>query len=52
MRTAHPDFLSDPLPFFQVSPEKFDAVWETNLRGWFLVSRSLHPSLSTNGSRF
>ncbi len=53
MRTVNPDFLSHPLPFFQVSPEKFDAVLETNLRGYFLVSRVFAPVfIHQGGGRF
>ncbi|MCL5972264.1 MAG: SDR family oxidoreductase [Firmicutes bacterium] len=53
MRTVNPDFLTEPMPFFQVSPEKFDAVLETNLRGYFLVSRAFAPVfIHQGGGRF
>ena len=40
MRTVNPQFLTDPMPFFRVSPDRFDDVIRTNLTGYFLVSRA------------
>ncbi len=43
MRTGNPRFFSDPRPFFEVSPEAFADVIETNLTGYFLVARAFAP---------
>jgi len=40
MRTVNPRFLTDPQPFWEVSPEGFRAVVDTNLTGYFLVARA------------
>jgi len=37
MRTVNPRFLSDPRPFWEVSPSGFHDVVETKLDGSFLV---------------
>ena len=43
MRTVNPRFLTDPKPFFEVSPEGFRDVIETNLTGYFLVAKAFIP---------
>jgi gluconate 5-dehydrogenase len=40
MRTVNPDFLTDPQPFWEVPPDGFRAVIDTNLTGYFLVARA------------
>lgn len=40
MRTVNPHFMTDPMPFFRVSPVGFTDVIATNLTGYFLVSRA------------
>jgi NAD(P)-dependent dehydrogenase (short-subunit alcohol dehydrogenase family) len=40
MRTVNPHFITDPLPFWEVSPDGFRAVVDTNLTGYFLVARA------------
>lgn len=40
MLTVNRRFLTDPQPFFHVSPERFDDFVRTNLTGYFLVSRA------------
>ena len=40
MRTVNPHFVTDPLPFWEVSPDGFRAVVDTNLTGYFLVARA------------
>ena len=40
MRTVNPRFTTDPQPFWEVSPEGFRAVIDTNLTGYFLVARA------------
>lgn len=49
MRTVNPRFLSDPRPFFEVSPEAFADVIETNLTGYFLVARAFAPVFVAQG---
>lgn len=49
MRTVNPDFMTTPQPFYQVTPEQFDAVLETNLRGYFLVARAFTPVFLDQG---
>lgn len=43
MRTVNPRFLVEPLPFFEVPPDKFADVVATNLTGYFLVARAFAP---------
>lgn len=40
MRTVNPDFLSRPQGFWEVEPDGFRAVVDTNLTGYFLVARA------------
>jgi gluconate 5-dehydrogenase len=49
MRTVNPHFLSDPQPFWAVSPQGFRDLVETNLTGYFLVSRAVVPRLLEAG---
>ena len=41
MRTVNPRFLSQPHGFWEVPPDGFRAVVDTNLTGYFLVAREL-----------
>lgn len=50
MRTVNPHFLTDPKPFFEVTPEQFRAVLETNLTGYFLVARAFVPRFIEQGT--
>ena len=50
MRTVNPRFLSDPQPFWAVSPGGFRDVVATNLTGYFLVARAVVPRLVAAGS--
>lgn len=43
MRTVNPEFLTTPTPFFEMSTAKFRDVIETNLTGYFIVSRIFVP---------
>lgn len=45
MRTVNPDFLSIPQQFYHVSPQGFRDIIETNLTGYFLVSKAFAPLL-------
>jgi gluconate 5-dehydrogenase len=50
MRTVNPHFLTDPQPFYRVSPDGFRAVVDTNLTGYFLVARAVTPRMLARGS--
>lgn len=49
MRTVNPRFFEEPMPFFEVPPERFSDVVATNLTGYFLVARAFAPSLVAAG---
>lgn len=50
MRTVNPRFMTDPLPFWEVSPEGFRGVLETKITGSFLVARAIVPRMLAAGS--
>jgi NAD(P)-dependent dehydrogenase (short-subunit alcohol dehydrogenase family) len=45
MRTVNPRFLTDPQPFWEVSPAGFRDVVETKVTGSFLVARAIVPRM-------
>ncbi|MGX9134940.1 SDR family NAD(P)-dependent oxidoreductase [Rummeliibacillus sp. JY-2-4R] len=49
MRTVNPQFLTEPQPFFQVSPNGFRDLIDTNVTGYFLVSRGFVPFMVEQG---
>lgn len=49
MRTVNPKFMTRPQPFYEVTPEGFRDVIDTNLTGYFLVSRAFAPLLVAQG---
>jgi NAD(P)-dependent dehydrogenase (short-subunit alcohol dehydrogenase family) len=49
MRTVNPGFLSEPQGFWNVSPDGFRGVIETNLTGYFLVAREVTPRMLAAG---
>jgi NAD(P)-dependent dehydrogenase (short-subunit alcohol dehydrogenase family) len=49
MRTVNPRFMTDPLGFWEVPPDGFRAVIETNLIGYFLVAREVTPRMLAAG---
>ena len=49
MRTVNPRFLTDPQPFWQVSPHGFRDLVATNLTGYFLVARAVVPRMLSAG---
>src|SRR3954451_25192530 len=49
MRTVNPRFMTDPKPFWAVSPDGFRDVVATNLTGYFLVARAVVPRLLSAG---
>jgi gluconate 5-dehydrogenase len=49
MRTVNPSFLTSPQPFYEVSPDGFRAVVDTNLTGYFLTARAVVPRMLAAG---
>jgi NAD(P)-dependent dehydrogenase (short-subunit alcohol dehydrogenase family) len=49
MRTVNPRFLTDPQPFWEVSPEGFRAVLDTKATGSFLLAREIVPRMLDAG---
>jgi NAD(P)-dependent dehydrogenase (short-subunit alcohol dehydrogenase family) len=49
MRTVNPRFLSDPQPFWEVSPDGFRDVLETKATGCFLMARAVVPLMLEQG---
>jgi NAD(P)-dependent dehydrogenase (short-subunit alcohol dehydrogenase family) len=49
MRTVNPRFLVEPQPFFEVTPEGFRNLIDTNLTGYFLVARGFAPLMIEQG---
>lgn len=45
MRTVNPAFITDPQPFFKVPAQGFRDLIDTNLTGYFLVSKAFIPLL-------
>jgi NAD(P)-dependent dehydrogenase (short-subunit alcohol dehydrogenase family) len=50
MRTVNPRFLSQPQGFWDVPPDGFRAVVDTNLTGYFLVAREVTVRMLAAGS--
>jgi NAD(P)-dependent dehydrogenase (short-subunit alcohol dehydrogenase family) len=50
MRTVNPQFMTQPQAFWEVPPEGFRAVIETNLTGYFLVAREVTPRMLAAGA--
>lgn len=50
MRTVNPRFITEPRPFWTVSPAGFRDVVATNLSGYFLVARVVVPRLLAAGA--
>ena len=49
MRTVNPHFLTEPLGFWQVSPDGFRDLLTTNVVGYFLVARAVVPHMLEAG---
>ena len=49
MHRVNPDFFSSPEPFFKLSPNEFRDAIDTNLTGYFLVSRGFVPLMIDKG---
>ena len=50
MRTVNPRFMTHPRGFWQVPPDGFRAVIDTNLTGYFLVAREVTPRMLDAGT--
>lgn len=50
MRTVNPRFMTHPRGFWEVPPDGFRAVVETNLTGYFLVAREVTPRMLAAGA--
>ncbi len=49
MRTVNPNFLSEPQPFWEVTPAGFRDVVETKVVGCFLMARAVVPLMLDQG---
>jgi NAD(P)-dependent dehydrogenase (short-subunit alcohol dehydrogenase family) len=49
MRTVNPDFMTRPMPFYQVNPDGFRDLMATNVVGYFLVARQVVPHMLQAG---
>lgn len=49
MRTVNPRFMTDPQPFWDVSPEGFRDVIATKVTGSFLIAREVAPRMLAEG---
>ena len=49
MRSVNPRFLTEPQPFWDVSPAGFRDLVATNLTGYFLVARAVAPRFLAAG---
>jgi NAD(P)-dependent dehydrogenase (short-subunit alcohol dehydrogenase family) len=49
MRTVNPDFMTEPMGFWQVSPDGFRDLLATNVFGYFLVARAVVPHMLEAG---
>jgi len=49
MRTVNPRFMTDPQPFWEVSPSGFRDVVDTKLVGCFLMAREVVPLMLRDG---
>lgn len=49
MRTVNPRFMTDPQPFWDVSPDGFRDVVETKATGSFLLAREVAPRMLAQG---
>ena len=45
MHRIYPDFLTSPKPFYEIRPDDFRNMVDTNLTGYFLVARGFVPMM-------
>jgi len=52
MHRIYPDFLTSPKPFYEIHPDVFRKIVDTNLTGYFIVAREFLPlMIEQNGGR-
>ncbi len=49
MKTVNPHFMTHPQPFFEVEPDRFRDLMNTNVTGYFLVARGFAPMMVKQG---
>lgn len=49
MKTVNPRFMTTPQPFFEIEPDRFRDLMDTNFMGYFLVSRGFAPLMVQQG---
>ena len=49
MRTVNPHFMTEPMGFWQVSPDGFRDLLATNVLGYFMVARAVVPHMLAAG---
>ncbi len=49
MKTVNPHFMTRPQPFFEVDPDRFRDLMDTNVTGYFLVARGFAPLMVRRG---
>ena len=49
MKTVNPRFMTAPQPFFEIETDRFHDLMDTNLTGYFLVSRGFAPLMVKQG---
>jgi NAD(P)-dependent dehydrogenase (short-subunit alcohol dehydrogenase family) len=49
MRTVNPDFMTEPMGFWHVSPDRFLDLLATNVFGYFLAARAVVPHMLEAG---
>ncbi len=50
MQTVSPDYMSEPVRFWEVEPDRWQAVMDVNWKGAFLMARAVAPHLVEQGS--
>ncbi len=49
MKTVNPHFMTRSQPFFEVEPDRFRDLMDTNVTGYFLVARGFAPMMVRQG---
>jgi len=49
MKTVNPRFMIASQPFFEIAPDRFRDLMDTNLKGYFLVARGFAPLMVKQG---
>ncbi|MEJ2111866.1 MAG: SDR family oxidoreductase, partial [Acidobacteriota bacterium] len=49
MHRVYPDFFTSPRPFYEIHPDVFRKMVDTNLTGYFLVARGFIPMMIDRG---